>query len=307
MALSIAKLRNAVRAVRWISQAPACSLSANSSFIARFKTGVAVSLDYINSYRHSSQATENLPDYPFKLNDFERQVPFVKKSIWMYMSLYPYFSAAVYFIKDGAYFNRVALAMRSLSDINNQFFREFSGHYPFDRLKENPLSNWRLKDLLFKYVYSNDTGNNLFPSQHVSSTVLIALALHHGGYHRSGRALLLWSLMIAASTQTTKQHFQVDIIAALLLATKTYQGFFLKENEDRQIEEIKTEIAAKARPYLINLANYDEANPPGYKQFLARRIDPAIIAVMEEFGELNPFNPVYSEIISRTLEMVTRL
>src|SRR3989338_803568 len=106
MALSIAKLRNAVK---WIRQAPKSPPSANSSFIARFKTGVAISRDYINKYRRSSQETENFPDYPFKLNASEQKVPFVKSSIWVYMSLYPYFSAAVYFIKDAAYFNRVAL------------------------------------------------------------------------------------------------------------------------------------------------------------------------------------------------------
>jgi hypothetical protein len=168
------------------------------------------------------------------------------------------------------------------------------------------LTRWKPDDLLYRFCYNFDSGNNTFPSQHINLSALCGLVLLHSGYKRSGKLLLLWSVLIAASTLTTKQHFQIDIPAALLLASKVNRRFgtLQKMPTTEEFEEIKKEIYAEADALLQNLIKGNYHPAPGEKINLIRHIDPAIIEIMKNIRRLNPFNPLYSEIIENTLGML---
>lgn len=73
-------------------------------------------------------------------------------------------------------------------------------------------------------IYDADPPRNCFPSLHVATAFVAALAC--GRVHRGvGFAALLWSGLVAASTVFTKQHYVADVIAGVLLAGVAYVVF----------------------------------------------------------------------------------
>jgi membrane-associated phospholipid phosphatase len=77
-------------------------------------------------------------------------------------------------------------------------------------------------------IYDADPPRNCFPSLHVATALVAALAC--GRAHR-GVAISagLWSGLVAVSTVFTKQHYVVDVIAGMFLAGVAY-GVFLRDS-----------------------------------------------------------------------------
>ncbi len=66
-------------------------------------------------------------------------------------------------------------------------------------------------------IYDADPPRNCFPSLHVATACVAALA--SGRVHRGvGVAAGVWAMLIAASTVFTKQHYIADVIGGMLLA-----------------------------------------------------------------------------------------
>jgi hypothetical protein len=305
MAFSIT---NAFRAGNWILRDPMRYKSPGDSYFKRFVQGWTLSQRLMALAQKTSRETDHLPETPFVRTDFEKKLPFVKNSVYLYMSYAPFFAISIYLIKDHKNFERTMFSMRALSEISDMFYNKYPAHFPFGRKANTKLTRWRPDDLLYRFCYNFDSGNNTFPSQHVNLSALCGLALLRGGYQRSGKSMLLWSILIAASTLTAKQHFQIDIPAALLLASKVNRRFFDmgKKPTPEEFEEIKREIFDETDALLQNLirGNYDPA--PHEKKNLIEHIDPAVIEAMKNIRSLNPLDPIYSEIIENTLEMILR-
>lgn len=75
---------------------------------------------------------------------------------------------------------------------------------------------------LVRMIYFVDMPSGLTPSLHVSNSWFIALALWNGKYLRP--TLMVWALLIIASTLFIKQHFFVDVVSGLFLSTIVYFG-----------------------------------------------------------------------------------
>lgn len=63
-----------------------------------------------------------------------------------------------------------------------------------------------------------DTPNNCFPSMHVALTGVLTYAIRNTST-QIRLLYLVWSLLICASTLTTKQHYFVDILGGMLVAS----------------------------------------------------------------------------------------
>lgn len=241
-----------------------------------------------------------MPETPFPRTDFEKNLPFIKDSVYLYMSYAPFFATSIYLIKDQKNFEKSMQSMRALSEISDMFYHKYPAHFPYGREVNTKLTHWKPDDLLYRFCYNFDSGNNTFPSQHVNLSTLSGLVLLHSGYQRSGKLMLLWAVLIAASTLTTKQHFQIDVPAALLLASKVNQRFgdLQKMPDAREFEEIKKEIFAETDELLQGLIRGN------FRPTLLPHFDPTIIEVMRNIRQLNPFNPIYSEVIENILKML---
>lgn len=73
-------------------------------------------------------------------------------------------------------------------------------------------------------IYDADPPRNCFPSLHVATAFVAALACWR--VHRGvGLAAVLWASLIAVSTIFTKQHYVADVISGVLLAGVAYAVF----------------------------------------------------------------------------------
>jgi hypothetical protein len=291
---------NAYRAVKWIVQNPVRHKSPGDSYFKRFVQGWKLTRQLTTLAKKTSQETDHLPETPLPRTEFERNLPFVKDSVYLYMSYAPFFAVSVYLIKDRVGFKKSMQSMRALSEISDMFYHKYPAHFRFGREVNTKLTRWKPDDLLYRFCYNFDSGNNTFPSQHVNLSALSGLVLLHSGYQRSGKLMLLWALLIAASTLTTKQHFQIDVPAALLLASKVNQRFgaMKKMPTPEEFKGIKKEIFAESDALLQGLIRGD------FQSSLLPHIDPAIIEIMKNIRELNPLNPIYSAVIENTLGMI---
>jgi len=91
-------------------------------------------------------------------------------------------------------------------------------HYVHERSDHPGFAGWRLRLLYFL-----DPPLNLFPSLHLALAFLAALAAVRV---RSllGVVAVIWTLCIAVSVCTTKQHFAVDAAAGLALAALVHRA-----------------------------------------------------------------------------------
>ncbi|MFA5839919.1 MAG: phosphatase PAP2 family protein [Candidatus Margulisiibacteriota bacterium] len=298
MIFSVEKARSAYR---WIKATTACTnKEAPIGIIKRFSLYAPVGLRICISYPKSSIATAKQTPHNFKLTDFETALPLHSESVGLYYSFFPYFLATFLILKDHETVKKGLRGMSALVDISHAIYQQYPGKYPFGP-KEAHLSWHKPADLALRLYYAVDPRrNNVFPSLHVGMTAFIGLVLLHGGYERAAHVMLRWSALISASTLAVKQHFQVDIIAAWVLASRVHY-FFLETNQtnaaamaaikDETLMACKNLIAGNYSPPLEN-----NASP-------AFHIHPAIFAGAEQVEGIESINPIYWEILKSTLAL----
>jgi len=92
-----------------------------------------------------------------------------------------------------------------------------------------------------RFLYSSDPPYNCFPSLHVAHSFVSALTCWR--VHRGvGIAGALCALLIGISTLFTKQHYVLDVIAGLFLATVAYV-VFLRSYPREAIPELDRRLA----------------------------------------------------------------
>jgi membrane-associated phospholipid phosphatase len=77
----------------------------------------------------------------------------------------------------------------------------------------------------FDFIYFFDSPANCLPSLHVANSFLATL---HWFRRSSGKFwfYIFWTLIICASTLTTKQHYFYDVVGGLLVAVAWYAGIY---------------------------------------------------------------------------------
>jgi membrane-associated phospholipid phosphatase len=92
-----------------------------------------------------------------------------------------------------------------------------------------------------RFLYSADPPYNCFPSLHVAHSFVSALTCHR--VHRGlGTAAILCASLVAVSTLFSKQHYVLDVIAGILLASVAHVLFLRSYPRDR-IPELDRRLA----------------------------------------------------------------
>jgi len=149
------------------------------------------------------------------MTPLDRVIPLAPWTAWFYEPFYAaIFIIGVVTFRSRFLYNRTLVCVAAnivLAALGHAFVR---AEYPRPIL---PVPAPDLSTAFLAFVYRIDPPGNVFPSLHVAHTFLIAFMLMMDR-PRVGRLLLWMSIILAASTLTTKQHFIADVAAGLAMA-----------------------------------------------------------------------------------------
>ncbi len=151
-------------------------------------------------------------------------IPFLLASVLVYWSILPMGLLPVFVVADRESFKRVALAYAATIAVALATFVAFPVTSQGFRPDAQAYSDSGFAGWLLQLLHFLDPPLNLFPSLHLALAFLAALAALHV---RSGVGVLAlaWTVCIAASVCTTKQHFVVDAVAGIALAGVAHRVF----------------------------------------------------------------------------------
>ena len=150
------------------------------------------------------------------LSSWERAIPYWPYSVWAYVAQYPLLVAVYAVCQDQNRMGRFLYASCMVQALAGLVFMFYPVRYPRPPMPQT----WQLDALtaaLVQGVRSVDAPLNCLPSLHVTSCLLcIWMAADQSRAWRLGVALVAIASM--ASTLTFKQHYFVDLAAAVPLA-----------------------------------------------------------------------------------------
>lgn len=156
--------------------------------------------------------------------EFERSIPFLNWTIWIYIVLYPiYIIWALANYKNEGEMNKTVYGFILLTVISCLLFILFPVNYPRELYPLAPGTD--ITTQIFMAMRVLDKPSNCLPSLHVGICYLFAYAFLKESRGKFIISFLISSL-IAYSTLTTKQHYIYDIALGFLLSSAIY--FFLR-------------------------------------------------------------------------------
>lgn len=162
------------------------------------------------------------------MTEFDRAVPFMPWTIFIYMSEYVFFVIAYFLIRADLNRNKYVWSFLGLSFLAMPVFVFYPTTYPRADFPIPADTAWPAYWLftLFRVI---DDPSNTFPSMHVCCCFMTALAFREKQESRKLYVtFMIWAILIAVSTLTTKQHYLIDVIAGTILAYIAYWFFFYK-------------------------------------------------------------------------------
>lgn len=154
---------------------------------------------------------------------FEKAIPFLPHTYWIYTSeMFLFFS--VYIVcKDLVNANKYLYSFLALQITSVLIFMIWPTTYPRN-LYPLPADLDHFTTVAFGNLRSLDTPTNCFPSLHVSSVYLSSF-LYLDEQREKFPFFFGWATLIALSTLTTKQHYIVDVVSGFGMAVVMYLIF----------------------------------------------------------------------------------
>ena len=151
--------------------------------------------------------------------EIDRLIPFVPQFVWVYHTIVPIllFTAIVLIQRKDVFLSMItALIVAGLT--MSVFYVVFPSFYP-----REPIGDYSLSAALVEMTRMVDGPSNTFPSGHVTFSWILVFFVSLSEQARKFRwAYLLWAVLITTSTLVLKQHFIVDAISGILLASVCY-------------------------------------------------------------------------------------
>ena len=153
------------------------------------------------------------------LTDIDKLIPFVPQFVWVYHTIIPIllFTAIVLIQRKDVFLSMItALIVAGLT--MSVFYVVFPSFYP-----REPIGDYSLSAALVEMTRMVDGPSNTFPSGHVTFSWILVFFVGLSEQARKFRwAYFLWAVLITTSTLVLKQHFIVDAICGILLASVCY-------------------------------------------------------------------------------------
>jgi len=160
--------------------------------------------------------TNRIPTFygPFELPKlfYEDQIPLIPETTLVYLSLFLYVVISSLLLPRHA-LNQAAIIFMYILIFHTLVFIFFPTIYPRSELaSQTGIFNW-----IMNTIHTLDAPRNCFPSLHVSLPFTLAFVWKKID-KRVGNIFIFWSILIAISTLTTKQHYILDVFGAIFIS-----------------------------------------------------------------------------------------
>jgi membrane-associated phospholipid phosphatase len=162
-----------------------------------------------------------------KMFAFEKSIPFIPWTIWIYISDYIYIAIVFILLKEKENMNKLFYSQIFLLFTAMIIFFLIPTTFPRPEVEYVGFSG-----LVIKLLYSSDNPNNACPSIHVAMTFLAYFGIIKE-YKKYNILFLIWAILISLSTLTIKQHYVIDITCGFLMALLFYKLIYPKIEERR--------------------------------------------------------------------------
>lgn len=204
--------------------------SAVTAFIEKNKHGLLLLyfLIYLPWFGHLEQTvTTHFHVIHVALDDY---IPFCEYFIIPYLLWFGYVAWGIgyFFLKNKDEYFRLCMMLFTGMTIFLVISTIYpNGHY----LRPTSFEHNNIFVHMVRWLYSNDTATNLFPSIHVYNSIAINIAVWHAENFkknkavRFGSALLMISIIL--STMFLKQHSVFDVVTGIIMAVFMYMFVYV--------------------------------------------------------------------------------
>jgi len=154
------------------------------------------------------------------LSSWDQTLPFIPEFVWVYLLVIPLVFLPVFAVQKIKEFRLMIGSFLTNFAVTLMHFLSIPFHVPRVKFGSETFS-----EQVLHWVQTVDLPYNSYPSLHVSLSFLAAFILNR--VHRFwGKAAVVLSVAISASTLFLKQHAVLDVISAFLLAVLSYLVWF---------------------------------------------------------------------------------
>lgn len=186
------------------------------TYFSRFKIILVFGFWSLFIYKAIQVSISYFPvEYKTLLIPGEEKIPFVPQMFFFYMLVYILPPFIFIILKSKKQIYKAFLAFVICSGIHFLFFIFMPVKYTLRPELETFQGYF---SQMLSFIYKVDEPYNNFPSMHVSFAFLSYYTIK-SFYKKYKMAFLLSAIFISASTVLVKQHYIVDVLAAILLAS----------------------------------------------------------------------------------------
>ena len=148
----------------------------------------------------------------------DERIPFVAGSVWMYLWVFPCALIPLFVVRCTHLFRRTAIAYAVVIAISLICFITFPVTSAGLRIAQAKFDVSVFSQWAVSLLYSIDPPYNLFPCLHLSVASVAAFSVWKAS-KPYGSAVFLSVIFVGASVCTVKQHYLLDVLGGVALAT----------------------------------------------------------------------------------------
>ena len=178
-----------------------------------FWGGICV-LFCLTVYLGTNEIASNMERHYGMYFDFEKDIPLVPWMIYIYASFHLLLALNFFIIKDPKVIKAFTISLMASSFIAALVFLSFPGELGFSR-----VDGTAGYEAMYSFLHKIDHPHNLYPSLHITFSVLTAFAMFDQTQNKLFHGLLIiWIVLICCSVILVHQHHLFDIFTGLILS-----------------------------------------------------------------------------------------
>lgn len=178
-----------------------------------FWGGICV-LFCLTVYLGTNEIASNMERHYGLYFDFEKDIPLVPWMIYIYASFHLLLALNFFIIKDPKVIKAFTISLMASSFIAALIFLSFPGELGFSR-----VDGTAGYEAMYSFLHKIDHPHNLYPSLHITFSVLTAFAMFDQTRSKLFHGFLLsWVFLICCSVVLVHQHHLFDIFTGMTLS-----------------------------------------------------------------------------------------